>query len=162
MLGYYSKEQILENYLNTIYFGRGAHGIQAASQAYFDKTVDQLTVVRGGDARRVDPGPVALGSGEGRRRIVRALELRAGRNGSQGWLPAGDRQAQQFPEWVPPKVTEGGIPDDAKGHIYTQVKRELEAKGISEQELNTEGLTDLDHDRPKGPAAGRGSRADGS
>lgn len=37
-----SKEQILENYLNTIYFGRGAYGAQAASQAYFDKDVGEL------------------------------------------------------------------------------------------------------------------------
>ncbi len=39
-----SKEQILENYLNTIYFGRGAYGIQAASQAYFAKDVGELNL----------------------------------------------------------------------------------------------------------------------
>jgi membrane peptidoglycan carboxypeptidase len=39
----YSKPQILEFYLNTIYLGRGAYGIQAASRAYFNKTVDKLT-----------------------------------------------------------------------------------------------------------------------
>src|SRR5687768_16518077 len=38
------KEQILENYLNTIYFGRGAYGIQAASQAYFHKNVGDLSL----------------------------------------------------------------------------------------------------------------------
>ena len=32
-----SKEDILESYLNTVYFGRGAYGIEAASQAYFGK-----------------------------------------------------------------------------------------------------------------------------
>jgi penicillin-binding protein 1A len=37
-----SKDQILEGYLNTIYFGRGAYGIEAASQAYFGKDVGQL------------------------------------------------------------------------------------------------------------------------
>ncbi len=37
------KNQILENYLNTIYLGRGAYGIQSASQAYFNKDVGQLT-----------------------------------------------------------------------------------------------------------------------
>ena len=36
------KRQILERYLNTVYFGRGAYGIQAASRTWFDKDVDQL------------------------------------------------------------------------------------------------------------------------
>ncbi|MBA3524875.1 MAG: transglycosylase domain-containing protein, partial [Geodermatophilaceae bacterium] len=39
----YDKDQVLEWYLNTIYFGRGAHGIEAAAETYFGKTVDQLT-----------------------------------------------------------------------------------------------------------------------
>ncbi|MFL5911875.1 MAG: transglycosylase domain-containing protein [Gaiellaceae bacterium] len=38
----YAKPEILEKYLNTVYFGRGAYGIQAASQAYFNKDVDKL------------------------------------------------------------------------------------------------------------------------
>ena len=37
-----SKEQILERYLNTVYFGRGAYGVQAAAKAYFGKDVGQL------------------------------------------------------------------------------------------------------------------------
>jgi len=37
-----SKEQILEGYLNTVYFGRGAYGIEAASQAYFGIPAAQL------------------------------------------------------------------------------------------------------------------------
>jgi penicillin-binding protein 1A len=37
-----SKKEILERYLNTIYFGRGAYGVEAASRAYFGKDVDRL------------------------------------------------------------------------------------------------------------------------
>ena len=38
----YNKHQILERYLNTIYFGRGAYGVQAAAHAYFDKDVSAI------------------------------------------------------------------------------------------------------------------------
>ncbi|MGN0341938.1 MAG: transglycosylase domain-containing protein [Roseburia sp.] len=40
----YSKEQILEFYLNNIYFGNGYYGIGAASRGYFGKDVTQLTL----------------------------------------------------------------------------------------------------------------------
>ena len=39
-----SKDDILESYLNTIYFGRGSYGIQTASEVYFSKGVNQLSV----------------------------------------------------------------------------------------------------------------------
>lgn len=42
-----SKDQILERYLNTIFFGNNAYGIQAASEVYFGKNVEQLTLVDG-------------------------------------------------------------------------------------------------------------------
>jgi penicillin-binding protein 1A len=38
----YSKRQILERYLNTVYFGRGAYGVEAASRAYFGKSVQDM------------------------------------------------------------------------------------------------------------------------
>jgi membrane peptidoglycan carboxypeptidase len=39
-----SKQWILANYLNTIYLGQGAYGIQAAAETYFGKPVDKLTL----------------------------------------------------------------------------------------------------------------------
>ena len=38
----YTKTQILQDYLNTIYFGRGAYGVEAASKAYFGENVGRL------------------------------------------------------------------------------------------------------------------------
>ncbi|MGI5284866.1 transglycosylase domain-containing protein [Nonomuraea polychroma] len=41
----YTKDQILEKYLNIAYFGAGAHGIQAAAKRFFDKPASELTLV---------------------------------------------------------------------------------------------------------------------
>ena len=38
------KDQILADYLNTVYFGNNAYGVQAASETYFNKSVEDLTV----------------------------------------------------------------------------------------------------------------------
>ncbi len=43
----YSKEEILEKYLNTIYFGHGCFGIASASEFYFQKTPDKLELAEG-------------------------------------------------------------------------------------------------------------------
>src|SRR5690606_32886808 len=42
----YSKEEILDFYLNTVYFGRGAHGIEAAAKAYFGISAEELDVAQ--------------------------------------------------------------------------------------------------------------------
>ncbi len=43
----YSKDQILEMYLNIVYFAKGAYGIEAASKTYFGKPASELTVAEG-------------------------------------------------------------------------------------------------------------------
>ena len=40
----YTKDEILEYYINSIYWGSGAYGIQSASYEYFDKSVQELTL----------------------------------------------------------------------------------------------------------------------
>ncbi|WP_059102799.1 transglycosylase domain-containing protein [Shouchella shacheensis] len=43
----YSKDEILQMYLNQVYFGHGAYGIEAASKLYFNKSASELTVDEG-------------------------------------------------------------------------------------------------------------------
>ncbi|HSW09861.1 MAG TPA: PBP1A family penicillin-binding protein [Bacillota bacterium] len=54
---FYTKEEILEMYLNQIFFGHKAYGIQAASQVYFGKDVGELTVAEGALLAAVARGP---------------------------------------------------------------------------------------------------------
>ncbi len=43
----HSKEEILEKYMNTVYFGRGAYGIEAAAKVFFGKPARKLTLAQG-------------------------------------------------------------------------------------------------------------------
>ncbi len=53
----YSKQEILEGYLNTIYYGNGAYGIQAASQYYFGKDTAELTLGEASMLAGIPKGP---------------------------------------------------------------------------------------------------------
>ncbi len=53
----YSKEKILELYLNEIYLGFGAYGVAAASLLYFDKSVHELTVAEAAYLAALPKGP---------------------------------------------------------------------------------------------------------
>jgi 1A family penicillin-binding protein len=53
----YSKDQILEGYMNTIYYGHGAYGIEAAARLYFDKHAKNLTLSEASMLAGIPKGP---------------------------------------------------------------------------------------------------------
>ncbi|MDT7578862.1 MAG: hypothetical protein QOK35_122, partial [Pseudonocardiales bacterium] len=113
-----TKDQILGNYLNVIYLGRGAYGIQAASQAYFGKDVKDLSVAEGAmlagtiqSPSRWDPAKNPEKSKERWNFVLDGMV-------AQGWLPAADRAQEQFPKFLPEPPPAAGIPGDAGGHVY--------------------------------------------
>jgi peptidoglycan glycosyltransferase len=141
MTNEWSKDQILEAYLNTIYFGRGAYGIAAASTAYFNKPVEALTIEEGALLAGVIQSPSALDP----------LNNRAAAEGRWNYVMDGMREmgaidAQQrgnaaFPQVVEdPQAIEQNVGDPSNGPIRRQVLGELAAAGIDEQMLNTRGL----------------------
>ena len=56
----YSKDEILEIYLNKVYFGDGLYGAEAAARGYFGKPASDLTVAEGRDARGHHQGAVCI------------------------------------------------------------------------------------------------------
>src|ERR1043165_885264 len=56
----YSKEKILELYLNEIYLGLGAYGVAAASLLYFDKSVNELTIAEASYLAALPKAPSSL------------------------------------------------------------------------------------------------------
>ena len=55
-----SKTEILQGYLNTIYFGRGAYGIEAAARAFYDESAGQLSIRQGAVLASILNSPSAL------------------------------------------------------------------------------------------------------
>ena len=53
----YTKDEILEMYLNLVYFGNGCYGIEAAAQSYFGKPARELTLAEGALLAGVVKGP---------------------------------------------------------------------------------------------------------
>ncbi|MGE6630867.1 transglycosylase domain-containing protein [Bacillus sp. NPDC077027] len=53
----YTKDKLLEMYLNQLYFGHGLYGIQAAANYYFDKDVQDLTVSEGATLAAIPKAP---------------------------------------------------------------------------------------------------------
>jgi peptidoglycan glycosyltransferase len=138
--GQRSKDEILGDYLNAIYFGRGAYGIQSAAHAYFGKPVTDLTPAEGAllagliqSPSRWDP---ALNAEKAEQRWNFVLDGMT----AQGWLSRPERDAAVFPVTVPRRPSTGGVPADARGHIVTAVRAELEDLGITDQELSQAGL----------------------
>jgi len=55
----YTKDQILEKYLNIVYFGAGAYGIEAAARRYFSKSASDLTLVEAATLAGIVQQPTA-------------------------------------------------------------------------------------------------------
>lgn len=137
-----TKEQILENYLNAIYLGRGAYGVQAAAQAYFDKDVSQLNASEGAMLAGLIQSPSRWDPAKNLEKSQERWNISLDGMVAQGWMTEADRARQQFPRWQEDSANEGGgIPGDDRGHIYNAARAELDTLGISETEINTQGLT---------------------
>jgi membrane peptidoglycan carboxypeptidase len=135
-----SKDQILENYLNTIYLGRGAYGVQAAAKAYFGKDVQDLTIGEGAMLAGTIQSPSNWDPAKSLPDAERRWNFVMDQMAERGWITAAER-AQPFPtNWLPEAPSLGGVPDDDRYHIYEKAVQELAAKGITQDEIDTEGL----------------------
>jgi len=138
----WSKDQVLQSYLNIIYFGRGAYGISAAAKAYFDKPVEQLTVTEGALLAALIQRPSGLDPAVNPESAAKRWNWVLDGMVDIGALSKQDRAAQQFPVTVPPEQARSqNQTTGPNGLIERQVQQELlDLFNIDEQTLNTQGL----------------------
>ncbi|PEG38783.1 penicillin-binding protein [Mycolicibacterium agri] len=155
MSGEWSKDQVLQSYLNIIYFGRGTYGVAAASRAYFDKPVEDLTVADGALLAALIQQPSALDPAVNPDGALARWNWVLDGMVEIGALSPEDRAKQQFPQTVPPDLARNqNQTTGPNGLIERQVQKELlDLFDISEQTLNTEGLQVTTTIDPKAQAA---------
>ncbi len=82
----YSKNTILEGYLNTIYYGHGAYGIEAASRLYFNKPAADLTLAEASMLAGVPKGPSYYSPYLNEQRAKQRQALILGQMREQGYI----------------------------------------------------------------------------
>jgi membrane peptidoglycan carboxypeptidase len=142
MSGQWSKDQVLQSYLNIIYFGRGSYGIAAASKAYFGKPVEQLNIAEGALLAALIQQPSGLDPAVNPDGALARWNWVLDGMVEIGALSPEERAAQVFPPTVPPdQARVANQTTGPNGLIEHQVQKELlELFDINEQTLNTEGL----------------------
>lgn len=143
-----SKDEILENYLNTIYFGRGAYGIEEAALKYFGHPATDLTLSESALLAGIIPAPSAwdpaVDPDVAKVRFDRVLKHMV----EDGWITQDEANDATFPETIDPHSETSMT--GWKGHLMQQIRTELENRaGITPEQLDSGGyviVTTLDKD----------------
>jgi membrane peptidoglycan carboxypeptidase len=134
----YSKDQILEDYLNTIYFGRGAYGVEAAAGQYFGTDVSELTLSQSAVLAALIRSPGGYAPEENLPRLQGRWEYILDTMVAEGMLTQAERDAQVFPEIT--ERTPASTLSGTDGYLLEEVRKELLTVGFSEEEVLRGGL----------------------
>jgi penicillin-binding protein 1A len=155
----YSKDKILELYLNEIYLGMGAYGIAAASLTYFDKSVNELTLPEVAYLAALPKAPSTLNPFRSHERATERRNYVIDRMVDDGWATAAEgEKARKTPLDVVTRPA--GAHLFAAEYFAEEVRREIYEK-YGEKKLYEGGLsvrTTLD---PRMQVAARKALADG-
>jgi membrane peptidoglycan carboxypeptidase len=134
-----SKSQILEDYLNTIYFGRGAYGIQAAAKAYFGEDVSKLNAAQGAVLAATISQPSyydpAVNEAAAKSRWHYVIDGMA----SQHWLTQSQASSMNYPDVQPAGKAQGSTCTKWKAFICAAVKDQLAQDGFDAPRLDAGG-----------------------
>ena len=133
-----SKEQILEGYLNTIYFGRGAYGIEAAADVYFDKSASELKLAEGAALAAIIQSPGNFEPRLNRDGLQARWTYVLDGMEEEGWIGEKRRAKQTYPAFVEPPI--GDRLGGQTGHLLEQARRELISQGWDEAQIDGGGI----------------------
>ena len=115
----YSKDRILELYLNEIYLGLGAYGIAAASLVYFDKSVNELTIAEAAYLAALPKAPAVLHPVRNRDRAIERRNYVIDRLVENGWIKQADAD----------KARKDPLAVTSRGHCRAHLRRRIFRRG---------------------------------
>jgi len=131
-----TKDQILENYLNTIYFGRGSYGVQTAAQQYFNRDVQKLSISQAAVIASILRSPgfydPALSKNNQKRLEARFKYVIQGML-DEKWITPEEAKKAKLPI-IAPRTTSGQL-SGPKGYIIDAVQKELSKAGFTQDQL---------------------------
>ncbi|MEZ5184571.1 MAG: transglycosylase domain-containing protein [Candidatus Nanopelagicales bacterium] len=133
-----SKDEILADYLNTIYYGRGAYGIQAASQAYFGKTAAKLDAAESAYLAAIIRAPSFYASKKGQDELKDRWQYVVDGMVSTGALTQAEADALVFPEPLPWSGAYNYF-KGANGYLLEAARQALLDLGYTEDDINLNG-----------------------
>jgi membrane peptidoglycan carboxypeptidase len=137
-----SKEEILAGYLNTIYFGHGAYGVQAASKEYFNVDAKKLTVPQAAFLATVVNNPSLYDprDDDDHSRILSRYRYVLHSMAEMGDITPVQEAAfaQRLPKF--PKTPTNQRYGGPKGFLMKMVERELSAAGFDSSQISGGGL----------------------
>lgn len=137
----WSKQDILTNYLNTVYFGRGAYGVEKASQSYFGVSAQHLSIAQSAFLAGVVQRPSYLDPDIHRKESEQRWNYVMSSMHSLGYISTEEYTTAQFPYTIPYRPAQ--LSSDANGHIVRQVAAELDNVGWTKDKLASHGITTI-------------------
>ncbi len=131
-----SKDDILQDYLNTIYFGRGAYGIEAASLAYFGTSAANLDYTQGAVLAALIKAPSYYA--DDRKELKARWKWVLDSMLEVGWITPQQYATAAFPKILKPSG--GNRLGGQVGYLLEAVKSDLRALGYTDQEIEAGGL----------------------
>ncbi|MEU8619245.1 transglycosylase domain-containing protein [Streptomyces sp. NPDC048623] len=135
-----SKDEILEGYLNTSYFGRNAYGIQAAARAYYGKDAKDLDTAEGAYLASLLNSPNAYDVAthpENRDRVLARWHYVLDGMVSEGWLTRTARATAVFPAPQPARASAGL--SGQRGYLVQAVEQYLTEHGLVDEKTLAAG-----------------------
>lgn len=138
------KEKILEGYLNTVYYGRGAYGVQAAAKAYFGIDAKQLSLPQAVALAAIINSPGNLDPARGEKQAADLLEryqYTLNKMVETGKLTEAEKQPiyTKLPDF--PEIAKDSRFGGTKGYLLRQVQDEMAKLGYTEAETQGGGLS---------------------